>query len=269
MDVKHRPAARTIKLVAYRIAWYASRDGGNVFPAQITVGTSCQIDISTVKTVLRILRMMGLLKLVRRGGGNHTAIYQLSTPSDLLRIVEYLAPDGRQYGIESLAPEDTESPAATEESPAPEDTESPAATEESPAPEDTESPAATEESPAAEDMPPTTGDIQVGYPPQAPAAPAEDRGGMPTAPPEIGVGCPPKIGVGCPPPTYQRPTPQTSPAKTSPQVSTSPGATTTANDQDELAELTRAHIAILRASIAGRRRWATAPPASPALPVAS
>ena len=61
------------KLIALRLADYASDDGGSVFPARDTIADKVGCGESTVKRTLRAFRSCGLLQLVREGGGARTS----------------------------------------------------------------------------------------------------------------------------------------------------------------------------------------------------
>jgi hypothetical protein len=98
MPTKKRPANRTIKLVAYRLAWWADADGRNVCPSVARIAVVCELDYTTVKACLRVLREVGLLVRVTRGGGragrgSDATLYRLTVPADLLEIVAHRSPD--------------------------------------------------------------------------------------------------------------------------------------------------------------------------------
>ncbi len=57
------------KLIALKLADYASDDGGSVFPARDTIADKVGCGESTVKRTLRAFRDCGLLHLIREGGG--------------------------------------------------------------------------------------------------------------------------------------------------------------------------------------------------------
>lgn len=61
------------KLIALRLADYASDDGGSVFPARDTIASKVGCGESTVKRTLRAFRDCGLLLLIREGGGSRTS----------------------------------------------------------------------------------------------------------------------------------------------------------------------------------------------------
>lgn len=108
-----RPAARTIKLVAFRIAWYADPDGTRVYPGIARLVVDCELDYSTVKDAYAVLRNLGLISLRAHGSGpqggrtaaTHADEYCLTIPPNLVDgrgRVRVLDPDEVEREIQRI-----------------------------------------------------------------------------------------------------------------------------------------------------------------------
>jgi len=73
-----------IKAVAERVAGYADADGSRVRPGIARIAVDLETEYRTVRDVLSLLRRVGMLKVVRAGGGTNATEYQLTLPVDLL-----------------------------------------------------------------------------------------------------------------------------------------------------------------------------------------
>lgn len=96
---KTKVAARTIKAIAFRLAWWADgSDGTRVFPGPARIAVVCQVDYKTVKRVYEVLRDLRLITLVsaaRGPQGKRSRVgdeYRLTIPSDLLDRVQCWSP---------------------------------------------------------------------------------------------------------------------------------------------------------------------------------
>jgi hypothetical protein len=91
-------AAKTIKLIAYRLAMFGDPDGSNVRPGPARIAAVCEVDYTTAKKVYGLLRDWGLITKVRgsRGpaGGREFVgdEYQLTVPLDLLERFHHRDP---------------------------------------------------------------------------------------------------------------------------------------------------------------------------------
>lgn len=92
-------AARTVKAVAWRIAWFADGlDGTRVFPGPARLAVVCELDYKTVKRTYAVLRALALLTQVAYGRGPQGSRprkadeYRLTIPPDLLDRVTVLSP---------------------------------------------------------------------------------------------------------------------------------------------------------------------------------
>ncbi|HEY3924963.1 MAG TPA: helix-turn-helix domain-containing protein, partial [Acidothermaceae bacterium] len=96
--VRRLPLTPTQKLVAFTVAQYADRDGGNIFPGiQLLARVTC-LDPKTVTAALKELRDEGLLERTFVGGqacGRKGLAdkYQLAVPVDLPDRDGLLTPD--------------------------------------------------------------------------------------------------------------------------------------------------------------------------------
>ncbi|HEY6798073.1 MAG TPA: hypothetical protein VI248_25635 [Kineosporiaceae bacterium] len=104
MSPKHRPAARTIAGVSARLPWWCDPDGSNLRPSTARIAVACCVDIKTASAVLVILRELGLIMLVSRGGRGKASQYQLTVPSDLLDRVKRLTPAELTQRMRALDP---------------------------------------------------------------------------------------------------------------------------------------------------------------------
>ncbi len=97
---KAKVAAKTIKLIAFRCAWWANwEDGTRIYPGTALIVVTCDVDAKTAKRVLAVLRGWGLLTLVAsargpqgRRGRTASDEYRLTLPSDLLDRVRVMSP---------------------------------------------------------------------------------------------------------------------------------------------------------------------------------
>ncbi|WIM97828.1 hypothetical protein ACTOB_001382 [Actinoplanes oblitus] len=76
--------ALRIKAVAERVASFADADGTRVRPGIARIAVDLETDYRTVRDVLSYLRRLGLVKVVRAGGGTKATEYRLTLPVDLL-----------------------------------------------------------------------------------------------------------------------------------------------------------------------------------------
>jgi hypothetical protein len=76
--------ALRIKAVAGRVASYADSDGTRVRPGVARVAADLETEYRTVRDVIAYLRRLGLLQIVRAGGGTKATEYRLTLPTDLL-----------------------------------------------------------------------------------------------------------------------------------------------------------------------------------------
>lgn len=76
--------ALRIKAVAGRVASYADSDGTRVRPGVARVAVDLETEYRTVRDVIAYLRRLGLLQIVRAGGGSKATEYRLTLPTDLL-----------------------------------------------------------------------------------------------------------------------------------------------------------------------------------------
>lgn len=92
-------AGSTIKAVALAVATYADSDGSRVFPGLARIAVDLEIDYTTAKRAMAVLRDLGLLQLVRAGARRGRADeYRLALPADLLERLVVLSPS--QYDLE-------------------------------------------------------------------------------------------------------------------------------------------------------------------------
>jgi hypothetical protein len=185
MPPKKRVAGRTIKAVAYRIPYWGDPDGTRVYPSLGLIAAACEVDYSTAKLVMRVLRSLGLIEQVKGGGGRgargHDGTqYRLTIPSNLLELVKYRNPDEMRALALELTPPSARS---------------------------------------------RTVHNSEGHPlrvDQSQESPADQNSeGMPLRSGENSEGMPLQLG-GDAPPLPNRDQPLTTPTKTSPEVSTSP-----------------------------------------------
>lgn len=73
------------KLIALKLADYASDDGGSVFPARETLAKLSGCSEETAKRALRCFRAIGLLQLIRQGGNGPKDTNEWQLNVDLLR----------------------------------------------------------------------------------------------------------------------------------------------------------------------------------------
>lgn len=67
---KKKIAGKTIKLIAFRLAWHAHYEfGTNVRPGLARTAVACEVDYDTVKRVFAVLRDLQLLTLVKASRG--------------------------------------------------------------------------------------------------------------------------------------------------------------------------------------------------------
>lgn len=92
-------AARMVKLVAYRVSWYADgKTGRRVFPGLARLAVECSVTYKAAQYAVRWLRDMGLLTLVHSTGGpqgtkaRNADEYRLTIPADLLDRVSVMDP---------------------------------------------------------------------------------------------------------------------------------------------------------------------------------
>ena len=106
MPAKKRPAGRTIKGVAFRLAWWADTDGGSIFPSVAAISAACDIDYTVVKRCLQVLRAVGLLDGLSHGGGSsgRGTRYRLTVPADLLARVKYRGPEAFDDLMRKIVP---------------------------------------------------------------------------------------------------------------------------------------------------------------------
>lgn len=85
-----------VKLVAYTMAQYADADGSRVRPGVPRLAAECEMGQSTIRRYVDELLRLGFLRRVSNGGGpaKLAALYQLTTPSDLLEWAVMLDPEG-------------------------------------------------------------------------------------------------------------------------------------------------------------------------------
>lgn len=101
-------AAKTIKLVAYRLAMFGDPDGSNVRPGPARIAAVCEVDYTTAKKVFGLLRDWGLIVKVsgRRGlavEGKHVGdVYQLTVPPDLFERFHHRSPDELRREVEEI-----------------------------------------------------------------------------------------------------------------------------------------------------------------------
>lgn len=89
---KKKIAGKTIKLIAYRLAWHADYEfGTGVHPGLARTAVACEVDYDTVKRVFAVLREVQLLTLTKASRGPRgrrikdvADEYRLTIPKDLL-----------------------------------------------------------------------------------------------------------------------------------------------------------------------------------------
>lgn len=86
-----------LKLLAATLAQYADPNGSRIRPGVERLANVTGVAEVSVKRQLKVLREMGLIEQVARGGGpsKQAATYRLTIPADLLERVEMLDPDER------------------------------------------------------------------------------------------------------------------------------------------------------------------------------
>jgi hypothetical protein len=97
--------ASTIRAVALTLASYADyRVGTNVRPGTALLAVASEVDYSTAKTVMKILRDdLGLIEMVRGGRRQGAADeYQLAMPEDITDRVEVRAPSDVDAEVERI-----------------------------------------------------------------------------------------------------------------------------------------------------------------------
>lgn len=82
----------THKLVALKLADCARDDGSSIFPSIITIATETGLSRRAVQGSMRTFRSMGLLKVVRRGGGRNFATRYRMDLEALERVPEAIKP---------------------------------------------------------------------------------------------------------------------------------------------------------------------------------
>lgn len=91
-------AGRMVKMIAFRLAFYADSDGSNVRPGPARLAVVCEVDYKSVKSAYAVLRSLGLLTQTAYARGPLGARrrsadeYRLSLPIDLLDRVQVLSP---------------------------------------------------------------------------------------------------------------------------------------------------------------------------------
>jgi hypothetical protein len=224
MSPKKRPANRTIKGIAFRLAWWANANGSSLFPSLGLISVVCEVDYDTAKTVMRVLRSLDLLHLLRHGGSrgsreSESNRYLLTLPEDLLSRVRVLSPDEVKARVQAMASSRSRGGMHPPADPG----------------QAVDNPVAGSEQ--GGDAPPKTARSAVDNPVagseqggDAPPKTAQSRGGMHPPADGAGGGCPVEQGGDAPPlPTKDQP--PTTPTKTSPQVSTSPASSTANREQ--------------------------------------
>lgn len=101
-------AGRTIKLVAFRLGYFADPDGTRVYPGPARMSLLCEVDYKTVKRVYQVLRHLGLILKVGSGAGPkggrrfHADEYRLTFPLDMLERLAILSPLDLEREIERI-----------------------------------------------------------------------------------------------------------------------------------------------------------------------
>lgn len=99
---KARVSGGMVMAVALVLAGYADSDGTRVFPGVARVSVDLECDPRIVKRAMAVLRSLGLIVLVRSGGGHRADEYRLAIPADLLDRIEVLSPAQYDRAIERV-----------------------------------------------------------------------------------------------------------------------------------------------------------------------
>jgi hypothetical protein len=83
------------KTVAFALAKFANADGSRVFPGQGKVADMAGLHETNARTHIRALVSVGMLTVVKRGGGRGgaTTTYRLSRPADITTLPLWLDPE--------------------------------------------------------------------------------------------------------------------------------------------------------------------------------
>jgi hypothetical protein len=99
---------KDVKYIALLLATWADPDGTRVRPGVAELAASAEQGEATVRRRVAVLRDLGFLILVSRGGGRggagKAAEYRLSLPADLLERVELRPPGGGRRGLAPVSP---------------------------------------------------------------------------------------------------------------------------------------------------------------------
>lgn len=100
---------KDIKYVGLLLATFADSDGSRVRPGEAELALAAGEGASTVRKRVKVLRELGLIALVARGGGRggkfKASVYRLTMPLDLLDRVELRAPKGvARAGVATVSP---------------------------------------------------------------------------------------------------------------------------------------------------------------------
>ena len=236
MPAKKRPAGRTIKGVAFRLAWWADTDGGSIFPSVAAISAACDIDYTVVKRCLQVLRAVGLLDGLSHGGGSsgRGTRYRLTVPADLLARVKYRGPEAFDDLMRKIVPPSCRARNPEGIHPLPEVDANASADEACPELGGDAPPARAEDSEGmGTPEPDPSGGTRRGCTPEPVDKCAGNSEGMHPQTGGTRRGCTPELGGDAPPRTYQD-LPDQKHLPTSPKVSTSPATISSSVDLDSI-----------------------------------
>jgi hypothetical protein len=91
---RHGVSVPTVRNVAYTLATYADyKTGDRIKPGLATLSVAAECDVRTARTVLKILRELGLIVCTRRSRSrDHADEYRLAVPDDITDRITVLSP---------------------------------------------------------------------------------------------------------------------------------------------------------------------------------